>query len=106
MLKSVEGPLGRPGRIVESRSAVENNKPQIFWPELHPGVYMDWRPSPSEPWSRVFVTTVVHEYDHEAQQKYTIVIVALLDIHGHRQRAMGTRTVNGTSIETCLRRPL
>jgi hypothetical protein len=106
MLKSVETLLDRSGRAVESRSAVERNEPQIFWPELHPGIYVDWRASPGEQWSRVFVTTVVHEYDHEGQQVYTIVVVALLDIHGQRQRSMGTRTVTGASIATCIRRPL
>jgi hypothetical protein len=89
----------RPGRV-----AVARNTPRIFWPEIHPGTYVDWRERPGDPWVRVFVTTVIHE--HDGERVYTMVMVALLDARGQRAMSTGTRTVTGEAIETCIRQPL
>lgn len=74
---------------------------RAYWPELHPGMYVEWRERLGDPWERVFVNTVVHEYDQEAQNAYTIVMVALLD--GQGRRTQGMRTANGVAIATCIR---
>lgn len=106
MLKLLED---RPGRTAAAFNTLRSSAhvssmvtPGLFWPEIHPGTYVDWRASPVEPWSRVFVTTVIHE--HDGENVFTIVMVALLD--GRGQRTMGTRTVTGEAIETCIRPPL
>lgn len=94
-------------KILEARPdrmAVARHTPRLFWPEIHPGVYVDWRERQGDPWQRVFVTTVIHE--HDGERVYTMVMVALLDGHGHRALGTGTRTVTGEAIETCIRPPL
>jgi hypothetical protein len=61
------------------------------------------RVEPGDPWARVFVSTVLHEYDGE--RVYTMVMVALLDARGQRGQ-LGMRTGTGADIEGCIRQPL
>jgi hypothetical protein len=78
------------------------NSPQIHWPDIHPGTLVDWRESANSHWVRVWVNMVIHE--HDGEKVYTIVMVALLD--GQGLRKLGTRTVTGEAIATCIRAPL
>jgi hypothetical protein len=76
----------------------DSSTPRLFWPEIHPGRFVQWRETPSDYWSRVFVACVIHE--HDGDKVYTMVMVALFDERGQR---IGSRTVNGAAIETCIR---
>jgi hypothetical protein len=73
-------------------------QPKLHWPDIHPGTYVEWREWPGQ-WSRVWVNNVMHEYEHDGEKVYTIVMVALLD----GQRKLGMRTVNREAIATCIR---
>ena len=72
---------------------------RVHWPDIHPGMYVEWRERASDPWERVFVNTVIHE--HDGQRVYTIVMVALLD--GHGRHTQGMRTANGADIAMLIR---